>query len=156
MFGPPPPYCDPLGVLVLLVPVHVLTCCVCAAPPPTQIDSVQRKDRKAHAESSWARVNAEALGVDLPGDVGVEGLADLAHAAAAAGGGKRGKKRKADAVGVVEAGMNADSQVCRHGFCIGDTTSTKSSTVCVLDGVGVGGSGQQRICVSACSTSSTW
>jgi hypothetical protein len=100
-------------------------CCACTCtdgvclpptPPHTQIDSVQRKDRKAHAESSWARVNAEALGVELPGEPGDEGLADLAHgavsaAAAAAAGGKRGKKRRADAVGVVEAGLNADSQV---------------------------------------------
>lgn len=80
---------------------------------------MQRKDRKRHAESSWARSNAEALGIELSDDEGYEGLADLQHSAvkasltAAAGGkgGKKGKKRKQDALGAAAAGLDVDSQV---------------------------------------------
>jgi hypothetical protein len=84
-----------------------------------QIDSIQRKDRKRHADSTWERSNAEALGIELSDDSGDEGLADLQHgaikasaaAANTAAAGKRGKKRKQDALAAVAAGLDADSQV---------------------------------------------
>lgn len=83
-----------------------------------QIDSIQRKDRKRHADSTWTRSNAEALGIELSDNSGDEGLADLQHgaikasaAANTAAAGKRGKKRKQDALGVASAGLDADSQV---------------------------------------------
>lgn len=65
-----------------------------------QIDAIHRKDRKQHAAASWARTNAEALGIELSDREGTEdeGLADLQHsavkAAELAGKGKR-KKGKA-------------------------------------------------------------
>lgn len=87
-----------------------------------QIDSIQRKDRKRHADSTWARSNAEALGITLSDDSGDEGMADLQHgaikasaaAAGAAAGGRRGKKRKQDALAAAAAGLDGDSRV---GVC---------------------------------------
>lgn len=86
-----------------------------------QIDSIQRKDRRCHAESTWARSNADALGIQLSDDADDLGLADLQHgaikASAAATGGKRGKKRKQDALAAAAAGLDPDSQVSLVCFC---------------------------------------
>lgn len=87
---------------------------LCVLGNLTQIDSIQRKDRKRHADSTWARSNADALGIQLSDDADDEGLADLQHgaikASAAATGGKRGKKRKQDALAAAAAGLDTDSQ----------------------------------------------
>lgn len=84
---------------------------------------MQRQDRKQHAEATWARSNADALGIELSDDSNGEGLADLRHsavrasAAAAAVGGKRGKKRKQDVLAAAAgaAGFDADSQAGQAG-----------------------------------------
>lgn len=115
------PTCTPLFVL----PSHSLAVVV------GQIDSIQRKDRKRHADSTWARSNAEALGITLSDDSGDEGMADLQHgaikasaaaaAAGAAAGARRGKKRKQDALAAAAAGLDGDSRVgqCAPRCCFG-------------------------------------
>jgi hypothetical protein len=95
-----------------------------------QIDSIQRQDRKQHAQSTWARSNADALGIELSDDSNDEGLVNLQHgairasaAAAASGGGKRGRKKgKGDPLGAAAGGLDADSQV---GLWVGDVCRTQ-------------------------------
>ncbi|KAF6262592.1 hypothetical protein COO60DRAFT_1699171 [Scenedesmus sp. NREL 46B-D3] len=63
-----------------------------------KIDQIQRQARKAHAETTWARSNADAAGIALSdSELEDEGLADLTTAAVSAAG-ARGKKKKKGAL----------------------------------------------------------
>ncbi|WIA42627.1 hypothetical protein OEZ86_008600 [Tetradesmus obliquus] len=65
-----------------------------------KIDQIQRQARKAHAETSWARSNADAAGIALSdSDIEDEGLSDLTTAAISAAGAGRKKKKCAAAAG---------------------------------------------------------
>jgi hypothetical protein len=80
--------------------LDLLTYCDCAAAG-LQIDQIQRQARKAHAEATWARSNANAAGIALSdSELEDEGLSDLTTAAvSAAGAGGKKKKRGAAAAG---------------------------------------------------------
>jgi hypothetical protein len=72
-----------------------------------QIDQIQRQARKAHAEATWARSNANAAGIALSdSELEDEGLSDLTTAAVSAAGAGGKKKKK----GAVAAGFELGSE----------------------------------------------
>jgi hypothetical protein len=65
-----------------------------------QIDQIQRQARKAHAEATWARSNADAAGIALSdSELEDEGLSDLTTAAVTAATAGRNKKKQGAAAG---------------------------------------------------------
>jgi hypothetical protein len=78
-----------------------------------QIDQIQRQARKAHAEATWARSNANAAGIALSdSELEDEGLFDLTTAAVSAAGAAGKKKKKGAAAAGFEPGTEdrLDSQ----------------------------------------------
>jgi hypothetical protein len=91
------------------------TYCFCAADCSAvlQIDQIQRQARKAHAEATWARSNANAAGIALSdSELEDEGLSDLTTAAVSAAGAGGKKKKKGSAAAGFEPGTEdrLDSQ----------------------------------------------
>lgn len=100
-----------------------------------QIDAIQRKDRKQHAATSWARSNAEALGIDLSDadDEEDEGLTDLQHSAvkAAAAAGK-GKRNKGKALSAAVDSQTAAEKVHAAGQLAGALTGLQRQLAAAL------------------------